>query len=139
MLQRRLDLTAVLPDLGGWHVHAQRGVDLSLGRSRDALAVVDPEHAVLVHLQPRPLGEFADVDVVLPGAGEVLERRAVLGGFHDPDVDLQSRGRLHARLGLPRRDDARHARQGARRFHDGSRVVAGDDDVDVADRLLSPA
>jgi Cu(I)/Ag(I) efflux system membrane fusion protein len=55
--------------------------------------VMDPSTRVLVHLQAHALGDGPQPDVVRLRAGEVLERRPVLVGLDDTQVDLEEHGR----------------------------------------------
>src|SRR5206468_11926577 len=57
------------------------------------------EEAVLVQLVALLLGDFAEVDVVRFGAGEVQERRAVGVGLHRPQVHLEAAPELHGGAG----------------------------------------
>ena len=137
-LQRRLELAAVLAQLGLDVGHPEQRVDLGLGRA----AVGDPgavvEHAVLGDVQAAPDGEVAQRDVVLLGAGQVLEHVAELVGLDDPQIDADARvgpdsDGVGARVWRrPRPAAALPPPAPARR------VGGGRDDVEVLDGLGHP-
>ena len=99
-LARRLELAAVLAQLGRDELHAEPLVDLLLGRVGDGLAALVVGDPVLAHVQAAPHRLGAQRLVVPAGAGEVLEQVAEGLLRHDPQVDGQAGvgDRLGARL-----------------------------------------
>ncbi|MNY02699.1 hypothetical protein D3C86_1352810 [compost metagenome] len=79
------------------------------------------------------------MDVVLLGAGEVLEGRPPRLGRHHPDIHLELRVGQDGGLGRPSEQDLLDQRQGRQVVEDGVGVVRGDQQVDVPDGLLAAA
>src|SRR5437867_2379810 len=133
------DLAAGFAELGGNPVEAELRVDLLLGFAGGPTCAL--EEAVLVQLVALLLGDFAEVDVVRFGAGEVQERRAVGVGLHRPQVHLEAAPELHGGAGLALRDDVRHVAVRDEPVHDRGAALPlrGHDNVQVPDRLASPA
>src|SRR5207249_8774393 len=120
-LPRCLDLTLVLPELGGNVSEAEVVVDLLLGAARHPPR--SPQEAVLVQLELPLDGELAEHHVVRLAAGEVEERGPEALRGHDAQIDLQAGGELHAALGAPPSEhasDLGDAREGA---HDRLRLA----------------
>ncbi len=101
-LRRRLQLAAVLAQLGLDVGEAEPLVDLLLARARVRGAGGVVEDPVLGDVQPAPHRRFAQRRVVRPRAGEVLQQVAELRGLGDPQVDRHARVRARPRPGLAR-------------------------------------
>src|SRR5919201_1711499 len=78
----------------------------------------------------------SEADVVLLRSGEVEERRAERPRRDHSQVDLQTASDDERALRVATREDALDARRADEHVEDGRGVVAGHDDVDIADRLL---
>ena len=133
---RRLELAAVLPQLGRDERVAEKRIEGLLVPKRVHLARLDHRDAVLGDREPAALRVLAHRDVVLLRAGEVLEQAPVALRGDDPQVEAQSLLRDHGRLRLAARHDLEHPGQpdempGQRRGVGGRR-----DHVEVAERLL---
>ena len=139
-LEGRLDLAPVLPDLGRDPRQAHGLVDVLLLLARDALVVLLADDAVLVDREPLLLREAAELDVVLLGAREVLERGAEALARDDAEVDLElllPEEGARFRLALP--EDLADVGEGGEEVHHLLGLPGDDEDVDVLDRLLHAA
>jgi hypothetical protein len=145
VVEGRLDLPAVLAELGGRRSHVECAVDVVLVAPADLLAdaltrlgVVDVGHVedpVLVDLQPPPDGDVPEVLVVVPAPREMLERAPVLFRDDHAEVDPDAVG-PDARLLGAGLDDGVGAVPVGEGVDHGSRVLAGGEHVHVADGLL---
>src|SRR4249920_3415022 len=137
-LKRRLDLAAILAERGRDPRERELLVDLLLGLGDDELARLRAVQAVLVELETLAHGHLADPDVVGLRAGEVDHRRAPRLERDDAEVDLQTLSRQDRRLRLTAREHAFGHPDLRERLHHSGRVVARDQEVEVADRLGHP-
>src|SRR6185369_7037157 len=78
-------------------------------------------------------------DVVGPGAGEVLQRRAPRFGLDHAEVHLHAATGADGRLGRAAADDLDGVRMTGEGGHEGGGVLGGGQDVDVADRVAYAA
>ena len=104
--------------------------------------------AVFVQRQPHPVGEIAQLDVVLLAAGEVLQHGADGGGFASAEVDLDPGAGVGGGVGKLNDDAgfAGAAGEGFAGFGEGNQGagqflgLGGDgDQIDVADGFLPAA
>ena len=87
---RRLELAAALAQLGRDPLVAEVRVHLLLGLEGVHLARLDLRDPVLGDREPAPDGRLAQGDVVVLGAGEVLEQVAVAVRRHDSQVEAEA-------------------------------------------------
>ena len=130
-LRRRLELPAVLAQLGLDVLHAQQLVDLFLGGAGVGLAGGVDLHAVLGDVEPAAHRIGPQRLVVLLRAGEVLEQVAEVLGRHDPQVHAEpvvGAGPHAGGSGLAGLLDQRHPAEG---LGQGLRVGGGGNDVQV--------
>ena len=140
----RLQLSAPLAQLGQDPRHLERREQFLLGGAGDARALAATlslaEDAVLADLEPAPLGELSDADVVLLGAGEVMDGGAPRLRRDHPQVHLEP-GAQHQRA--PRAPGHLHARGpgegGEVRDHQAFVSLGACEQVHVGDGLGAPA
>src|ERR1039458_6973722 len=89
MCSSSLNLAAVLAQLGRNVVEVKRAIDFFLAGGGDDGVVFKPQQRILAQRQAALDGALAQGDVVMLGAGEVLQRGAVAGPRQQPDVDLK--------------------------------------------------
>src|SRR5438132_1339235 len=142
MCLRRVDLAPILAELGRDEVHLERGVYVLLRQRGDLLTTLlgtDAVQPVLVEEKLSAQGQAAQPHVVLLRTGEIEKRRPERPGRHYPQVDLQSTVDDDRALRFASREHALDAGGPGEDLEDRRCVVARDDDVDVADRLLVAA
>ncbi len=137
--ERCLDLARVLAQRRRYPVHAEPAVDLLLRARHDQLARLDVEQAVLGQPELLPDRNLADPDVVLPGAGEILQGGAPAVGLNHAQVHLKAGSGADRGLGRAGRDDLCRLGQAGEGGHQRRAVVGGGQDVDVAGGLAHPA
>ena len=104
-LARRVELAAVLAQLGRDVRVAEVRVELLLVGSRELLARLGGRDGVLGDGEAAAHGVLAQRDVVVLRAGEVLEQVAVRLRRDDAKVEPEALVRDHRRLRVPLRDD----------------------------------
>src|SRR2546430_4310652 len=142
MRLRGIDLVPVLTKLGRDEVHLERGVDLLCGLRGDLLTALlrtDAVEAVLVEEQLSAKSQAAQADVVLLGSGEVEECRSERPRRNDAEIDLKAAVDDDRAFRFATSENALDAGRAREDLEDRRSVVARDDDVDVADRLLVAA
>ncbi len=137
MLERGLDLAGVLAQLRLDPVHPE--VRVEVGLLTGGLYRVAVEEPVFAQFPAAVLRHLPHADVVVLGAGEIVERWGELALGHHADVGVNARRERRRSLGRTGADNVLDARQLRERLHDPRAVVAGYEDVDVADRLQAPA
>ncbi len=100
---------------------------------------MDAKDAVLVDLQAAPLGQLAQHDVVIFGAGEVDQRGAEAPGCDDAEVGLDAGVRHNGRLRRTVSDHAGDQVHPDEGVHDAFGIGRGGEDVYVADAILHAA
>ena len=138
------ELAAVLAQLGRDVVEVERVVDRLFGFGGDDLVVFEAEESVLAEGEAALDGALAQGDVVMLGAGEVLQRGAVAGAGEQADVDLQVVAQGEADLVLAAREELVDEGEGGdvldgRGDDVGLAGGAGDEQVEVADGLAAAA
>ncbi len=128
-------LAAVLPQLGRDPRVPQELVDLLLGREAVLLAGLDDRHGVLGDREPAPNRLLAQRDVVVLGAGEMLEQVSVARRLDDAEVEPQPVVRDDRRLRRPLRCHVDDPVQGAEVVDELLRIGRRRDDVEVAHGL----
>ncbi len=116
---RGIDLPAVLAQRRRDPGQPEPLVDLFLGGRDDLVAGPDVEQAVLGQLELGVDRDLPGADVVLPGPGEVLQRRSPAIGGHDPQVHLEPGGSGDRGLGRAAGHDPGDVRQVLHRVHQG--------------------
>ncbi len=142
-------LFAGLADLGREAGQVHRGVDVALVAAGDVFAFVaiviffglfaDAEDAVFVDFEAAVFGHAAEDDVVVLGAGEVLQGGAERFGRHDAEVDLQAAGEPDRKLRVAAADHFGRVVELHQVVHRGGGVFGVDQQVEVADRLAAAA
>ena len=130
------------PFLRRYPVHAEKPVDLLLGMTGQPFTAFQVKYAVFIHFPAFLPGDTAQVDIVFLAPGEIKERGPVFFIMHEPDIGLHM-AVLHddADLGQSRRDDGFHKGEMGDPGYDllPVPVLAGKDDIDIADGFLFPA
>ena len=129
------ELAGVRGASGGIGGVAEERVHLVLLRHPVDDAALDVGHAPLRDRQAARDGLLAHRDVVGLRAGEVLQQVPVRRRRHDTEVDRDTVVRDDRGLRIAARRHLRDGRQAGERLEQHRRVVAGGDQVDVADRL----
>ena len=143
MLQGPVKFAMVLPHFRRHPGHAHECVKLLLGFAADAafLAPSRLEDAPFTDFQALFDGHFAELDVVLLAAGEILDGGAKRLRRHNPHIHLNAVSGAKARLALAKLNDAAAHRVLGDRLADGLALGKGrgDSNVDVADGFLAAA
>ena len=136
---RRLELAAVLAQLGRDEAVAEEGIERLLVPEGMHLSGLDHRDAVLGDREPVALRLLAQRDVVVLRAGEVLQEVAVALRRHDAEIEPEALLGDHGRLRVAVGDDLEHPRQADEVRRQRRGVGGGRDHVEVAERLAAPA
>ena len=136
---RRLELAAVLAQLRRDPLVAEEPVHILLRGEGVQLATLHFGDPVLGDRQSTPDGGFAQRDVVIFRAREVLQQVAVRLRWNDSEVEAQSVLRDHRRLRPTARRHLDHPRRRAKRVDQRLRVGCSGDQVEIAHRLAIAA
>ena len=134
----QLDLALILADLRRDPRQPDRGVDLLFGPAGDAAVVLDGEHAILIDLQALLHRFLPQLDVVILAAGKILQRGAEGFGLHHPHVRLDAGIQHDAGPRGPLGQHLLYLPEGREDVHHGLGCRAGDEDINIPDRLLHP-
>ncbi len=134
----RLELARRLTELGRDRRVAEVLVERVLVLRAEHVAGLDRRDAVLGDRQPAPLRLLAHRDVVILGAGEMLQQVPVRLRLDDAQVEAEAVVRDDRRLRVAVCRDLEHPRQLDERRRQRRRIGRGRDHVEVAERLLAP-
>jgi hypothetical protein len=96
------------------------------------------EKAVLAEFIAPVDGDFPQGDVVVLGAGEVLEGSAVAFRGNHPEVHVKALLEAHRGFGGPLAPDLDHPREGHEKIHHPGRVGGDHQEIHVADGFFHP-
>ena len=131
MSARSLELAAALAQLRLDVVEPEPRIDLLLGRAGMRLTCLVVFDAVLAHVKALLHCVLAQRDVVLLGAGEMLEEVAELLRRDDPQLDCDAVVGDDPRAGVADRAGFEHDVEVRERLPEGARIGGARDDVDV--------
>ena len=138
-LRAGVELAEVLAELGRDVLVAEELVELGLVARREDLARLDGLDAVLGDREPLLHGGFAQRDVVVLRAGEVLEQVPERLGRDHAQVEAQAVVRDDRRLRVSVRGDLRDPLERDEVVDQRARVLRRGDHVEVAEGLLAAA
>ncbi len=126
------DFAAVLAQLGGYPGQTQGGVDLFFGGA-EQLGAVAAQEGLVGEGEPLLERQLAQADVVVFGAGGVLQGSAKALGRMHPELGTQVVAELEAGFGLALAEHPGDVGQADEGLHHGGGISGGSQQVDIAD------
>ena len=146
LIARRFDLAAVLAQFRRNVLQAERLIHFLFSITKgfaggldDGLVLVDRAERVFIEAEPLIERDLPHLDVVLQAAGEIIERRAPTRLRQNANIHLQAGEQFNRALGRSVTKDAGNVVHVYEALHDWSRIIAGDENVNITDCFASAA